>query len=76
MDDFLLFLAPSGDLDRGDLDRENGLEDLDRPFRRFFDWKVPLDRGRERLFLCSLVFDDRSGLELEREICLVSPELA
>ena len=37
--------------------------------------KVPLDRERERLFLCSLVSDDRSGLELVRENCLVSPEL-
>jgi len=75
--DFLLFLVLAGDLDRGDLDRENGLEDLDRSFRRFFEehLKVPHDRERERLFLCSLVFDDRSGLELVREICLVSPEL-
>ena len=29
---FLLFLALSSDLDRGDLDLENGLEDLDRSF--------------------------------------------
>ena len=48
---FPLFLAPSVDLDHGDLDWENGLEDLDRPFRRFFDWKVPLDWERDRLFL-------------------------
>ena len=75
--DSLLFLALGGDLDRGDLDRENGLEDLDRSSRRFLEehLKFSLDRERERLFLSSLVFDDRSNLELVRKICLVLPEL-
>ena len=77
VNDDALFLALAGDLDRGNLDPENDLEDLERSFRRFFDedLKVPLDRERERLFLCSLVFDDRPSLELAREICLVSLEL-
>ena len=75
--DFLLFHALAGDLDRSDLDPENDLEDLNRSFRHFFDedLKVLPDRERERLFLCSLVFDDRPSLELGREICLVSLEL-
>ena len=49
MGDFLLFLALAGDLDRGDLEEENGLEDLDRSFRCFFEehLNVSLDRERE-----------------------------
>ena len=68
---FLLFLALASDLDRGDLDLENDLEDLDQSFHRFFeeDLKVLLDREHERLFLCNLVLGDRPSLELVREIC-------
>ena len=45
----LLFLALASDLDRGDLDLQNDLEDLDRSFHRFFeeDLKVLLDREHE-----------------------------
>ena len=45
----LLFLALASDLDRGDLDLENDLEDLDRSFHTFFeeDLKVLLDREHE-----------------------------
>ena len=45
----LLFLVLASDLDRGDLDLQNDLEDLDRSFHRFFeeDLKVLLDREHE-----------------------------
>ena len=45
----LLFLALASDLDRGNLDLENDLEDLDRSFHTFFeeDLKVLLDREHE-----------------------------
>ena len=68
---FLLFLALASDLESGDLDLENDLEDLDQSFHRFFeeDLKVLLDREHERLFLCNLVLGDRPSLELVREIC-------
>ena len=68
---FLLFLALASDLDRGDLDLENDLEDLYQSFHCFFeeDLKVLLDREHERLFLCNLVLGDRPSLELAQEIC-------
>ena len=45
----LLFLVLASDLDRGDLDLENDLEDLDRSFHTFFeeDLKVLLDWEHE-----------------------------
>ena len=44
-----LFLVLASDLDRGDLDLQNDLEDLDRSFHRFFeeDLKVLLDQEHE-----------------------------
>lgn len=45
----LLFLVLASDLDRGDLDLQNDLENLNRSFHRFFeeDLKVLLDREHE-----------------------------
>lgn len=45
----LLFPALASDLDRGDLDLQNDLENLNRSFHRFFeeDLKVLLDREHE-----------------------------